>query len=32
VNDDDLEKVKGTWVAPPDVANLFADSDRIVTF
>jgi len=24
--------VGGSWVAPPDVARLFADSDRVVTF
>ena len=30
--DEDLPKVSGSWVAPPDVATLFADSDRVVTF
>jgi hypothetical protein len=30
--DDDLERVNGSWVAPPDVAMLFAASDRVVTF
>jgi hypothetical protein len=29
--EDDLEKVGGTLVGPPDVARLFAESDRIVT-
>jgi len=24
--------VAGSWVTPPDVAKLFADSDRVVTF
>jgi hypothetical protein len=32
VNDEDLEKVGGSWITPPDVARLFADSDRTVTF
>ena len=31
-NDDDLEKVGGSWITPPEVAKLFADSDRVVTF
>jgi predicted peroxiredoxin len=30
--DDDLQKVNGSWVTPPDVARLFAASDRVVTF
>jgi hypothetical protein len=32
VNDEDLPKVNGTWVTPPEVATLFAESDRVVTF
>jgi predicted peroxiredoxin len=31
-NDDDLAKFGGSWITPPDVAKLFADSDRVVTF
>ncbi|TMM00195.1 MAG: hypothetical protein E6G10_16935 [Actinobacteria bacterium] len=27
-----MSKVNGTWVGPPDVAELFAKSDRVVTF
>jgi hypothetical protein len=32
VTDEDLQKIGGSWVAPPDVAKLFADSDRVATF
>jgi hypothetical protein len=32
VNDADLQKVGGTWITPPEVATMFADSDRVVTF
>jgi hypothetical protein len=32
VTDEDLAKVGGQWVGPPDVARLLADSDRVVTF
>jgi hypothetical protein len=31
VTEEDLEKVGGRWVGPPDVARLFADSDRVVS-
>jgi hypothetical protein len=30
VADDDLEKVGGTWTTPPEVARLFAETDRVV--
>jgi hypothetical protein len=32
VADEDLAKVDGQWVGPPDVAKLIADGDRVVTF
>jgi hypothetical protein len=32
VADDDLAKVSGQWVGPPDVARLIADSDHVVSF
>jgi hypothetical protein len=32
VTEEELAKVRGTWVAPPDVVRLFADSDRVLTF
>jgi hypothetical protein len=32
VSDEDLERFGGRWVTPPDVATLFAESDRVVTF
>jgi hypothetical protein len=32
VSDDDLAAVGGTWVAPPDVARLIAEFDRVATF
>jgi hypothetical protein len=32
VTDEDLAKFGGRWATPPDVANLFAESDRVVTF
>jgi hypothetical protein len=28
----DLQKVGGAWITPPEVATMFADSDRVVTF
>jgi hypothetical protein len=31
VNDEDLAKVNGAWVSPPDVAARFAESDRIIS-
>jgi len=27
-----LVKVNGSWVTPPEVAMLFAESDRVATF
>jgi hypothetical protein len=32
VTDEDLAKVNGQWVGPPDVAKLIAGGDRAVTF
>ncbi len=28
---EDLEKVNGTWITPPEVARLFGEVDRIIS-
>jgi hypothetical protein len=32
VTDDDLAELGGQWVAPPDVARLIEEADRVLTF
>jgi hypothetical protein len=32
VSDDDLAKVAGRWMTPPEAQRLLADADKILTF